>query len=76
MRSGVAVAAEFNQEFAITSVAGQDALLVINATNSDNFSVWVYQENGTTAGIQAGELTLLGVVDATDDALTGNIALV
>jgi hypothetical protein len=74
--SAIAVAAEFNEEFAITSAVGQDALLVVNGTDSDDFSVWVYEENGTTAGVQAGELTLLGVVDATDDALTGNIALV
>jgi Ca2+-binding RTX toxin-like protein len=74
--SAISVAAEFNEEFAITSAVGQDALLAISATDSDDFSVWVYEENGTTAGIQAGELTLLGVVDATDDALTSNIALV
>ena len=54
------VANEFNAEFNITASSGQDALLVVNATNSDKFAVYSYLESGTGAEIQAAELTLIG----------------
>ena len=46
LSDATAVANEFNAEFAITSIAGQDALLVINDTNvgANSFAVWQYTE--------------------------------
>lgn len=61
------VAIEFNDEFAITSSVGQDALLVINSLDSNNFTVWYYVEAGT-AEIQAAELTLIGAFTANGDS--------
>jgi DNA/RNA-binding domain of Phe-tRNA-synthetase-like protein len=66
------VAAEFNSEFDIIADIGQDALLVINDTNGNNFSVWQWvQGTGGTVEIDTTELTLIGnftangTVDAT-----------
>ena len=66
------VAAEFNAEFAITASVGQDALLVVNDTDSNSFAVWQYVEDGTTAEIQVSELALIGVFNANAAASTGN----
>jgi Ca2+-binding RTX toxin-like protein len=58
--SASAVAAAFNTEFNITSnAANRDALLVINDTNGNGFSVWQYVEAGGNE-IQQSELTLIG----------------
>ena len=55
-----AVAAAFNAEFNITASNGQDALLIINDTNSNSFSVWQWvQVDG--GEISAAELTQVGV---------------
>ncbi|HXF87111.1 MAG TPA: DUF5801 repeats-in-toxin domain-containing protein [Xanthobacteraceae bacterium] len=73
-----AVAAAFNAEFNMTSSssgADDDALLVINATDSTNFSVWRYIETGTPNTIQAGELTLIGIFHSNAAVTTGNFDL-
>ena len=59
-----AVAAAFNLEFTVTSTAigngaGRDALLAVNDTDGNGFSVWQYVEAGG-AGIQSNELQLIG----------------
>jgi hypothetical protein len=64
------VANEFNAEFNITASSGQDALLVVNATSSNNFAVYSYLESGSRAEIQGTELTLIGVFNANGDAVT------
>ncbi len=76
LANAASVAAEFNAEFAITSTVGQATLLVINATNSDNATVWQYVENGTTAEIQAGELTLIGTINANANVSATDFAFV
>ena len=38
--NAAAVSAAFNTEFAITAANGEDALLVINDTNGNSFSLW------------------------------------
>jgi hypothetical protein len=75
LSNATAVAAEFNREFAITSVVGDDALLVIKATDSNNFSVWQYIEAGT-AEIQANELTLIAVFSANSPVDTSYFAFI
>lgn len=65
LSNAAAVAAEFNAEFAITAAVGQDALLVINDTNGNNFSVWQWVQ-GATGGLEidTNELTLIGTFTA------------
>ncbi|MFO1171071.1 MAG: cadherin domain-containing protein [Hyphomicrobiaceae bacterium] len=58
LNSASSVAAAFNTEFAISGSG--DAVLVINDTDLNGFSVWHYVEAGTSE-IQAAELTLVGV---------------
>jgi Ca2+-binding RTX toxin-like protein len=72
--SANSVAAAFNAEFVITSAVGDDALLVINDTNSNSASVWQYVENGG-AGIQATELTRIATINANATILTSNFEL-
>lgn len=57
------VSAAFNAEFAITAANGEDALLVINDTNGNSFSLWQWVQagGGETA---ATELTLVGIFNA------------
>ena len=73
--SAAAVAAEFNAEFAITAAAGESTMLVINDTNGDSASVWQYLENGTTAEIQVGELTLIVTINANATIAANNFDL-
>ena len=58
------VAAAFNAEFNITTANGNDAVLVINDTDANSFSVWQYIESTGGAEIAAGEITLIGRFDA------------
>jgi hypothetical protein len=69
------VATEFDAEFAITASVGQDALLVVNATDDNNFSLWDYVEAGT-AEIQDSELTLIGIFEANAAITAGHLGLV
>lgn len=58
--SASAVAAAFSAEFNITAANGEDAVLVINNTSGNGFSVrlWVQAGGGE---VSAAELTLIGV---------------
>ena len=58
--NAAAVAAEFNGEFNITASMDQDALLVVNDTDSNSFALWQYVEAGG-AEIQVAELSLIGI---------------
>ena len=73
--SASVVAAEFNNEFAITSSNGQDALLVINDTDGNSFAVWQYVESTGGAEIAAAELTLIGIFNANGTATTSEFLL-
>ena len=71
------VAAEFNAEFTITASNGQDALLVVNATNSTRFAVYSYLESGSVSDeIQDVELTLIGVFNSNGDVGTSQFGLI
>jgi hypothetical protein len=69
------VAGEFNNEFAITSSNGQDALLVINDTDGSSFAVWQYVESTGGAEISAAELSLIGIFNANGAATTSQFLL-
>ena len=73
--NAAAVATAFNNEFNITAATGQDALLVINDTNGNNFALWQWVQagGGETA---AGELTLIGTFTANATVTTGNFDFV
>jgi VCBS repeat-containing protein len=76
--NAAAVAAAFNAEFNMissSSGANDDALLVINATDSTSFSVWRYIETATPNSIQASELTLIGIFHSNAAVTTGNFDL-
>ena len=70
------VATEFNLEFAITAAMGEATLLVINDTTANSAAVWQYVENGTTAEIEATELTLIAIINANATVNTGSFDLV
>jgi Ca2+-binding RTX toxin-like protein len=76
--SAAAVAAEFNAEFAITAAIGESTLLFINDNNANQngTAVWQYVESGVTAEIQAGELTLIGIINANAATTTDNFDFV
>ena len=65
------VAAAFNTEFAITAADGEDALLVINDTDGNGFSVWHWVQAGG-GEITAGELTLITNVTANATVTTAS----
>ena len=57
------VSAAFNAEFGITAVNGEDALLVVNDTNGNSFSLWQWVQAGG-GETTAAELTLIGIFNA------------
>ncbi len=61
--NAAAVSAAFNAEFNITAANGEDALLVVNDTNANSFSLWQWTQagGGETA---AAELALIGIFTA------------
>lgn len=61
--SASAVATAVNAEFTITAANGEDALLVINDTNANSFSLWQWVQAGG-GETSAGELTLIGIFTA------------
>jgi hypothetical protein len=69
------VSAAFNAEFVIAAANGEDALLVINDTDGNNFALWQWVQagGGETA---AGELTLIGTFTANATVTTGNFDFV
>ena len=77
--SSAAVAAEFNAEFAITAAAGETTLLVINDTDANSSSVWLYTEAtgaGEITGGVGGELQFVALVNSNAAIATGNLDFV
>ena len=73
--NAAAVSAAFNAEFSITAGAGEDALLVINDTNGNSFSLWQWVQAGG-GETSAGELTLIGTFSANAAVVAGNFDFV
>ena len=69
------VATAFNNEFALTAANGEDALLVINDTNANSFSLWQWVQAGG-GEMSAAELSLIGTFTANDTVTTGNFDFV
>ena len=69
--NAAAVSAAFNAEFVITAAAGEDALLVINDTNGNSFSLWQWVQAGG-GETSAGEITLIGTFNANAAVSAGN----
>lgn len=65
------VATAFNAEFNITATDGEDALLVVNDTNSNKFSVWAWMQAGG-GEIAAAELQLIGVFTSNTTVTTAS----
>jgi Ca2+-binding RTX toxin-like protein len=71
--NAAAVAAAFNAELDIAATDGQDALIVVNDTDANKFSVWLWtQANG--GEIDAAELQLIGVVTSNTTVTTSSFA--
>lgn len=69
--NAAAVSAAFNAEFVITAANGEDALLVINDTDANSFSLWQWIQAGG-GETSSGELTLIAIVTANATVTTGN----
>ncbi len=65
------VSAAFNAEFAITAANGEDALLVVNDTDGNSFSVWQWIQAGG-GETTAAELTLIGVFTSNATVTAGS----
>ena len=72
------VSAAFNAEFNITGANnGEDALLVIDANDGNNFAVWQWiQAGGLATETAAAELSLVGIFTANDTVTTDLFGLV
>ena len=68
------VAAAFNNEFVLTAANGEDALLVINDTNGNSFSVWQWIQAGG-GETSAAELTRIGTFTGNGTVTTGILTL-
>jgi hypothetical protein len=71
LSNAASVSAAFNAEFNITAAAGEDALLVVNDTNGNSFSVWQWVQAGG-GETSAAEITLIGFFSANAAVSTGN----
>lgn len=69
------VSAAFNAEFAITAANGEDALLVINDTNGNSFSLWQWVQAGG-GETSAAELTHVGTFSANAAVVAANFDFV
>ncbi|MDL9996992.1 peroxidase family protein [Variovorax sp. J22P240] len=69
------VATAFNNEFAITAANGEDALLVVNDTNGNSFSLWQWTQAGG-GEVSAAELTLIGTFTANATVTADNFDFV
>ncbi|RYX88943.1 MAG: calcium-binding protein, partial [Comamonadaceae bacterium] len=69
------VAAAFNAEFNITAANGEDALLVINDTNGNSFSLWQWVQAGG-GEVSAAELSLVGTFSANAAVVAANFDFV
>ena len=65
------VSAAFNAEFVLTTANGEDALLVVNDTNGNSFSLWQWTQAGG-GETSAAELALIGIFTANATVSTGN----
>lgn len=66
-----AVAAAFSVEFNITAANGEDALLVVNDTDGNGFSVWYWLQAGG-GEVSAGEIALIGVFSGNGTVTTSS----
>ncbi|MFO1172993.1 MAG: Ig-like domain-containing protein [Hyphomicrobiaceae bacterium] len=71
LSSASAVSAAINAEFIITAADGEDAVLVVNDTDSTNFSVWHWVQAGG-GETSAAEISLIGVFSANGTVGTGS----
>lgn len=69
--SASAVAAAFSAEFDITAANGEDAILVVNDTNGNGFSVWQWIQSGG-GEVSAGEITLIGMFEGNGTVTTNS----
>lgn len=77
LSSASQLASELTSEFDFTNFTlGDDLLVVVNGTNSNNFSVWQFVENGASADVVSSELTLIGLFNSNGDATSDNFLLV
>ena len=65
------IAAAFNAEFVITAANGEDALLVINDTNSNSAAMWQWVQAGG-GEISDTELTFIGLITANTTVTTAS----
>lgn len=71
LSNATAVANAFNAEFNITAANGEDAILVVNDTDSTNFSVWHWVQAGL-GEVSAAEIALIGVFSANGTVQTSS----
>jgi hypothetical protein len=70
------VAAELEEEINLTAATGEDLLIVIEDTATNDFGVWSYVETGDTANnFDVADLTLLGIFTA-DAVAAGDFAII
>ncbi len=71
-----AVVAELEEEVTLTAATGEDLLVVIEDTATNDFGAWLYVETGGTANqFDVADLTLLGIFTA-DAVAAGDFAIV
>ena len=59
------VAALLNQEFTLTSATDEDAFVVVEASNeTGRYGVYFFTDANGDGSVAAGELSLIGTVDA------------
>ena len=66
-----AVATAVNAEFVITAADGEDAIIVVNDTDGNGFSVWQWLQSGG-GEVSSGEVTLIGVFSANATVTTAS----
>ena len=71
LANATAVASAFNAEFNITAADGEDAILVVNDTNGNGFSAWLWIQAGG-GEVSAGEISLIGVFEANGTVTTSS----
>jgi Ca2+-binding RTX toxin-like protein len=70
-----AVSAAINAEFVLTAANGQDAMVVVNDTNGNSFSVWEWLQAGG-GETTAAELSLVAIFTANATVTVGNFDFV
>jgi archaellum component FlaG (FlaF/FlaG flagellin family) len=69
------VASELSNEFNLVENPNETAIFVVNATDSNDFSVWYYKNNGDP-DVTAAELQLIGVFTSNGDVTADSFALI